>query len=319
MALPQESEQSRPLMTSAICTLFEGDYHFGVGALANSLYSCGFRGTIYAGYRGQLPPWATGTKEFNGCTEYSPVEGLTLRFIPLTTKIHLTNYKPDFMLDVWERHCPQATSLFYYDPDIIVRFPWSFFEEWVSDAVALCEDVNSPMPDSHPKRNAWRRLLTVRGHQWKNRQDIYVNGGFVALSQPHKEFLLLWSRIITQIGEVGVDLNAISTAKDYRFWNNDQDALNITGMATTCPTSCAGKDGMGFKAGNSFMLHALGQPKPWNTGIIRQFLMGRRPNPIQRAYWENATSPIKIFHPRKIAIKRLAMNLAALGNRFYGS
>jgi hypothetical protein len=95
-------------MNSAVCTLFEGDYHYGVGALANSLYACGFRGKIYAGYRGPLPPWVAAPKELNGFTEFHEVEGLTLCFIPLTTNIHFANYKPDFMLEVWEKYCPEA-------------------------------------------------------------------------------------------------------------------------------------------------------------------------------------------------------------------
>jgi hypothetical protein len=316
-------------MSSAVCTLFEGDYHYGVGALANSLYANGFRGTIYAGYRGQLPPWVTEAEvrsqtsdlrpqTSENITDFSPAHGLTLRFIPVTTTIHLTNYKPDFMLELWEKHCPQAAELFYFDPDIVVRFPWSFFEEWASDAVAMCEDVNSPMPSSHPKRNAWRRLLTSKGLEFKNRPEIYVNGGFVALPATHKEFLKLWSRIIIQMGEAGVDLNAISTANDYRFWNNDQDAMNIASMVTNCPTSTAGKDGMGFTPCNSFMLHALGAGKPWQVSFFGQFLSGKRITPAQREYWEFVTAPIALFTPMKIAFIWAEIKITTFGSRFYG-
>lgn len=118
-------------MNSVICTLFEGHYHYGLGALANSLYAKGFRGTIFAGYRGELPPWITNAKMLGDVTEFSPADGLIIRFVRLTEKIHLTNFKPEFMLSLWEKHCPDAESLFYFDPDITVIGRWTFFEEWV--------------------------------------------------------------------------------------------------------------------------------------------------------------------------------------------
>jgi hypothetical protein len=306
-------------MTSAVCTLFEGSYHLGLGALANSLYASGFRGTIYAGHRGLLPPWAKVVTSQADYSEYKPADGLIIRFIPVDAKVHLTNYKPDFMLQLWERHCADAEMLFYFDPDIVIRFPWKFFEEWASDSVALCEDINSPLPPTHPKRNAWRRLLGVRGHKMANQVAVYVNGGFVALPKEHQDFLSLWSRIITEIGEAGVNLGALNTSEDYRFWNNDQDALNITVMDTRCPTSSAGKDGMGFVDSNCFMVHAVGADKPWRVNFLKQFIAGKRPALVQREYWSHVTTPIEVFSPGKVRRKRLKIKLAALGNRFYGS
>ncbi len=50
-------------MKAIICTLFEGRYHFGAAALVNSLYRAGYRGELYAGYKGELPFWALKAKE----------------------------------------------------------------------------------------------------------------------------------------------------------------------------------------------------------------------------------------------------------------
>ena len=106
-------------MISSVCTLFEGHYHYGVATLSNSLYSHGFRGTIYVGYRGELPIWILkGKKESIGkwkdAITLLPIEGLELVFLPFTTSYSLTNYKPDFMLAILERHCPEADCLFYF-------------------------------------------------------------------------------------------------------------------------------------------------------------------------------------------------------------
>ena len=118
------------------CTLFEGDFHCGVAALANSLYFHGYRGTIWVGYRGDLPPWANlGAPEQGG--RYTAASDLTLAFVPLTTPLHFTHYKPDWMLSVFRELSPGCEALAYFDPDIVVKCRWSFYEDWLSRGLAL--------------------------------------------------------------------------------------------------------------------------------------------------------------------------------------
>src|SRR5579884_1111540 len=163
----------------AICTMFEGDYHFGLGALANSLYHGGYRGVLFAGFRGDLPPWAKQNED--GYLRIG--EDFRIRFVRLATTVHFTNYKPDFMLSLWDSCCSSAEGLFYFDPDIVVRCRWTFFEEWISSGVALCVDVCGDMPDAHPIRNAWRRYYSQFGVQFRQKQNRYFNGGFIGVSK----------------------------------------------------------------------------------------------------------------------------------------
>ena len=275
-------------MTSAICTLFEGNYHFGLGALANSLYAHGYRGVIYAGYRGPLPPWAVNSKACEGVAEFHPADGLILRFIPLTTNVHLTNIKPDFMLSTWQEFCPNAESFFYFDPDITVMARWSFFEEWILAGVALCADINPSMPANHPIRNAWKRFYQQRGFTFRRDPEIYFNGGFFGLRREQLDFQTCWQRLqVLMAPEINGLQNVNVRDRTFLFNKTDQDAMNIAAMATESEISPMGQDGMDFQHGGGgyVMSHALGDRKPWRKDFIQNlFLHGGSPSRADKTF-----------------------------------
>ncbi len=306
-------------MPSAICTLFEGDYHLGAAALVNSLVAHGFKGSIYAGYRGPLPPWA-GTSDPAGTLNITP--DITFRFVPLTTTIHLTNYKPDFMLDLWQNHCPEATSIFYFDPDIVIKCRWAFFEEWADFGVAVCRDINGDMPDSHPIRHMWRRILSPLGITFVRSMDAYVNGGFVGVAKQQKDFLVLWQNIQSQMVKCGVTLDALGVGdRTLPFSCRDQDALNIACMSHAGELSSVGADGMDFQwgGGGYVMSHAAGGIKPWRKRFFRTLLTKfQRPSLADHGFVANLDGPIHPFKPAPLRrIKRDLFLARALG-RFIG-
>jgi len=307
-------------MSSAVCTLFEGSYHYGVGALANSLYARGYRGTIYAGYRGPLPPWAVGLKTSDGFAEFCPVEGLVIRFIPLATKVHLTNFKPDFVLSLWQQHCPQAQSFFYFDPDIVLMCHWSFFEEWVRAGVALCADVNPSMPPNHPIRHAWKQFYLPHGFTFRREMDLYFNGGFFGLRREQIEYLHCWQRLQELMApEFGGLQNVNVRDRAFLFHKTDQDAMNIAAMASESPISPMGQDGMDFQHGGGgyVMSHALGAQKPWNKQFLRKLILrGNAPSRADRIFFRSVSSPIQLYPPATLSCKRLVVWTASFLGRF---
>ena len=183
-------------MSSAVCTLFEGNYHYGLGALVNSLYNNGYRGAVYVGFRGDLPPWAKPVGEKGDASIFRVGEGFKINFLLQKTSAHLSNFKPDFLLDVWDSHCPDSEQLFYFDPDIVIKCRWEFFEEWAKKGIALCEDVNSPVPETHPLRKGWQELLTRHGMDLHFPTDLYLNGGFVGVDRRNRGFLESWIKVL---------------------------------------------------------------------------------------------------------------------------
>lgn len=321
-------------MISAVCTLFEGHYHYGVASLSNSLYQQGFRGRIYIGYRGALPNWALKGEiksigKWEEALVLTPIEGMQLIFLPLNTTYSLTNYKPDFMLDLLQGPVEDATALFYFDPDIVVYDSWISFEQWVNCGVALSEDINSPLQQFHPRRVGWRSYFKEFDIDLKFVNEIYVNGGFIGLHRKDVSFLNLWvhlqERMGLSIGGLESSIfsreaveSAVIKLEEYKiFSKSDQDALNATIEVFRGNISYFGKEGMGFESGHISMYHALGANKPWKTRHLLRAFQGTSPREVDSVYWNNTKYPIYAHSTFEILNAKLNIKIAKFIGRFY--
>lgn len=311
------------MMKSAICTLFEGDYHYGVGALVNSLCKSDFSGTVFAGYRGSLPEWISQfptTKNDLGHTVSQITESVAIAFVPVAGSRHLTNEKADFMLRALDELSPDADRVYYFDPDVVSICPWSFFEQWVEEGVAIVIDGSFPMPQKHPVRCAWHRYFEAHGMKFSgNAKDYYFNGGFLGVARVDRPFLEAWKRIQDLIEPEGVlslpiGLNGAPSYKQHRyypFWLTDQDALNITADLEGMNTSPIGSEGMGWKQPYHFLLHACGNPKPWVNTVLREALRGKTPDALMIFhFFEFFNGPIQVMAPREIRRRKRHVRVA---------
>lgn len=297
-------------MTHAVCTLFEGHYHLGVGALINSLHASGFSGRMICGYRGSEPSWADAARSLN--------RGIDVRFVPVTTNVHFTNYKPDFLRDCWRTHCAGAGQLYYFDPDIVVKAPWSVLERWARDGIALCEDVNANLPARHPYRLAWGDFLAAHDLPPTRPVERYYNAGFIGLPLAHRELLDTWVQIVAWAEQEVGSLSRLKNAQPHALFHSaDQDALNMALMVSAAPINGAGPEGMDFSAGGHLLSHAIGGRKPWRGGFLRDALRGRPPGNAQKSFFRFVDSPLRLFPSGELARLRLSLRTGALLGRIY--
>lgn len=297
-------------MTPAVCTLFEGHYHLGVGALINSLFASGYRGVILCGHRGPEPHWAEAARRLSGQIE--------VRFVPVNAGIHFTHYKPTFMRECWSRLCPDADQLYYFDPDIVVKAPWTVLARWAQDGAALVEDVNGYMPARHPYRLAWGDFISARGLPVARALDRYYNAGFLGLPRTHAALLDVWAQIVAHAqAELG-SLEKIKFDTPHALLHTpDQDALNMALMATHIPINGTGPEGMDFAVGGHLLSHAIGGRKPWKGGFLAEALRGHPPGSAQKSFFHFVDSPLRLFSSRELAWLRLSLRSSALLGRMY--
>lgn len=307
-------------MNVTLCTLFEGNYHFGVAALSNSLAAAGYEGELWVGYRGALPGWITGSPAFDRASGRLPVTPrFALRLLALDTPLHFTYYKPTFIREMLERHAPDAAVVAYIDPDIVVKCDWPALAGWFTeDGISLAEDVNWCFPARHPKRLLWGRFFAAHGIAPRRGLERYYNAGFIAASRAHLEFLDLWRRLCDLVVAHNAHARELKAGGSAAlFHSTDQDALNFALTVCEAPLNTAGPEAMDFVPGGYYLSHAIGPVKPWHGGHIRQALRGRPPSAASKWYYRFANAPIRVYSDADLARRRLALNLAAAIGRIY--
>ena len=320
-------------MDCAVCTLFENHYHFGVAVLTNSLFLQGYRGIIYAGYKGELPDWCAGAQKksdipWPGASVLDVTAELKIYLLPLDTSYHLSNYKPDFIMQLWDGLAKGKKRFFYFDPDITLSQPWFIFQQWADAGVALSEDINSPLSQFHPRRSAWRNYFKEKGLVLQFKEAIYANSGFIGIAEKDSTFLSSWKTIQEAIAPLIGGLNRSPFLGKGRLENNqgkphapfsktDQDALNAAVELWPGPVSFMGKDMMGFMPGEPIMPHAVGTLKPWQKNFIASALKGVIPTVADKEYWLNVSGPVRCYSNSVIKFKRYSILLAAFIGRFY--
>lgn len=297
--------------TAAACTLFEGHYHHGAGALLNSLHISGFQGKLFVGYRGERPFWADGL---------AALSGIEVVWISAPASAHFTHYKPEFMETIFESN-PDIEQLTYFDPDIVLRVKWSFVTRWIKHGVAVVQEGALPiMPSSHPIRLELVEFGRAMGLEVSRRLEIYFNAGFCGVSRDRRQFLLLWRKILDEYFKVGAgrDRNKFSGGEIYEIFHMpDQDALNLAAMCFSGDISAIGPEGMDFWPSGWVMSHATGSQKPWKKSYIFRALAGFPASRADKEYWRFA-SGLVCSHPYwLVGYKRASLKIAGLIGRFY--
>ena len=221
------------------------------------------------------------------------------------------------MLDVLNKYGVDAQRIFYFDPNIVIRCRWSFFDAWAEQGVALCQDiVNGYMPDDHPIRISWNDLMQHTGYSKTRSMYQYFNGGFIGLKRDSCAVLCAWQKLLDGLGEGGHDLNIFMPGnRSDPFYCSDQDTLNLATMVTDTPLSTIGPEGMGFTTGGFTMFHATGTPKPWKKRMTLEAFKGYPPSNADKGYWQHTQTPINLYSPLQRLIKRIDLRCGAATGR----
>jgi hypothetical protein len=299
---------------NSICvTLYEGDHMWGVGALANSLYRAGFRGTLVVGYRGELPAWVPLVRA--NAPEWQVAPGLRLVFSKLPKGAGIHQLKPYAMIRVFDEIAPAADRIFFFDADVIVLAKWSYFEALAEEGVALVLDHwFSRVAMAHPWRRTWAKLCTDAGFTVRPHEDYYISA-FLGVSRRNRGVVDAWWRLTLLLHQQRPEIATCFKPGDRMtdpFHGTDQDLLAAAVMATEMPMCPLGPEAFGFTGSPHTMLHPMGE-KPWRRSALAQLLgRGRRPDLYALNYWRYLDAPIAVRRRATRCLQRLDVGAASV-------
>ena len=282
--------------------MYEKTYHLGVAALINSLVRTEFGGSIFVGYRDELPPWRYQLKS-DGHGAFR-LDGCEIHFFKCDPKRHLGYHKPFVAREILASN-PDTSAIFYADPDITFIAPWQFFERWVTCGVALCADSNFPrVSQNHPWRHEWAELIETAGLKTESTLEDYANSGFFGILRQDIAFLDHWVELTETFERQGGNTQKFYLSARTQSITGDQDLMAATMMTYPERLSFLGQEAMGFSGHHFILSHAIESPKPWNRNFLLQALKGSRPSVASGFFVRNANSPIRTSPSRWDHVRR---------------
>lgn len=301
-------------MRHGILTLYEGNYHLGVGALINSAIVSGFKGRFFVGYRDALPPWVGALNRLR--EEVYLVDSCELVFFRCDPARHLTYHKPFAALKILENY-PDLDTVFYADPDVLFLAPWLYFEKWVGSGVALCLDANFPVMGAfHPWRCDWRKMIASAQLTVDNETTSYYNGGFFGAKREDAALLENWAALTTGFEQQGGRTDAMDTANFLISVRSDQELLAAAAM-TFSRISELGHEGMGFNGHCCILSHAIEPKKPWTCNFLREAFSAVPASRASKYFMQYTQAPIQLYTKNQYRMKMANLRLSQLVSRFY--
>ena len=281
------------------------------------------RATSMSDFAGRFRPGPRRRSKEDASTWEMPVTGdVRILFLHLDTDAHFTNFKPAFMLETLGRS--QTEAVLYCDPDVVVNTTWRYVEEWLSCGVGLCDDVNSPLAENHPRRVGWRRFFQGSAHELRFRGSRYANDGVVGIPRIHARLRRKSGSCIARRRHRHAGWRAYRGHRGpgpdgRRVWLRRLLSVDRPGHAqcragggrTKIPLSFLGRQAMGFDAGTPFFSHSVGPVKPWSRGYLRDAMGGKPPVRVDKIFWNAADGPLEPFSVRHLATTRWRITFAA--------
>ena len=185
-----------------------------------------------------------------------------------------------------------------------MRASWSFFADWQSNGIALCQEIaNNILPPDAPLRQSWVRAAASIGYTNPHPLYHYYNGGLAGVPREYSDFLTTWKDVIELAGSKYCDLGKFNQRNPETPFNScDQDCLNVAAMYSKFPLSTLGPQAMGFIRGHAVMFHTVG-PKPWNGSFLLSALKGTPPSDGAKFYLTQVSYPIRPYSRGALAAK----------------
>ncbi len=291
----------------AIVTAYQNDYFFGFVSLINSAYHSGYTGDIIV-YVNHI-----GSQERSIATTF---QKLDINIVFRTDNaVHFALIKPNLASTLLVED--GYDKVFYFDPDIVIVAPFSFFSRWSEFGVSLVEETQFlGMQDDHPIRQMWLDWARCKGFRVSRPGRQYFNSGFFSVTPRDLEWLQTWKDIIQRLEEDGIASAGVDRRRHNPFATWDQDAMNLALSIVDSKLSTMGPDGMGFTGTGIALLHATGRKKPWRKRFILEALKGNPPTLADKGWFDFCANPFPALTKLQSVIKTIDLKIASAIGRF---